>query len=474
METLNINRALTAEAGDAADREGLPTHKSAGGTQPRTSNRGLDWRVWLALIASVVLPVWYIGYGFVQYWSEVSYATSDLDIWLAALLKSVLYLAPVAFVGAGVLWAFNKARQSGIERLPNNMPIAQRAIEAPDWTPFAQQSMAAFYGVQTTWAEQSGLRSLNNLDLSNSPVKAPGSLADTPVPATPIDTTPIAPATWLAWLNRVPHVMLAAETGGGKTTLATHILASRLADVRAMAYIIDPGASGWGGLPSVGGGEDWASVKQAMTNVIALYQFRQKKRAEYLLKTDQELSHDYFAPLTVVMDEAYLAKLELGKGKGNIWDRFVPVLGSGARKVGISVILLTQTANVEDLAISGPLRENYTRIALDSGAARKFLEREEPDKARRVALLQAMQGQAYPAVTEQQGRCVLLDRTGLDQLPNLRGQASRTWQPKPASAPRTQEQDTIEMLRRLKADGYTREQARATGVQFTNSDWSEV
>ena len=45
----------------------------------------------------------------------------------------------------------------------------------------------------------------------------------------PIDVGPIAPDIWLGWLNLVPHVMLAAETGGGKTTTALHLLAPRLA-----------------------------------------------------------------------------------------------------------------------------------------------------------------------------------------------------------------------------------------------------
>ena len=51
----------------------------------------------------------------------------------------------------------------------------------------------------------------------------------------------------------------------------------------------------------------------------------------------------------------------------------MPILESEARKVGMCVALLTQTVNVEDIGLSAPLRENYTRLALGSAAVRKLI-----------------------------------------------------------------------------------------------------
>jgi hypothetical protein len=257
-------------------------------------------------------------------------------------------------------------------------------------------------------------------------------LAEKPVelPALPepLSVAPVAADTWLDWLNRVPHIMLAAETGGGKTTTALHLIAPRLANGETV-YIIDPNASGWGGLPSVGGGEDWRAVGAAMEAVIALYTERQQERARALVATQRELPHDAFGRLTVIVDEAYMAKQALDTGKESIWRRFVPILGSGARKVGISVVLLTQTVNVEDIGLSAPLRENYTRLALDSAAARKLIMAEEPDRARKAALLGALAGLKFPAVTERDGQCVLLDRSGFDRTPNVGRYAGQVWVP---------------------------------------------
>lgn len=286
------------------------------------------------------------------------------------------------------------------------------------------------------------------------------------------DVNAIPSAVWLSWFDRVPHVMLAAETGGGKTTTALHILAPRLRAGEA-CYIIDPNASGWGGIPSVGGGEDWDAVSGAMGAVIRLYGERQQARAEALQTSGRELPHDHFPRLTVILDEAYMAKQALDTGKDSIWRRFVPILGSGARKVGISVILLTQTANVEDIGLSAPLRENYTRLALDSGAARKFIQMEEPDRKRKEALLAALSGVSFPAVAERNGQIVILDRSDLDKAPSLPRDV-QAWQPVMMAQKPNPHQALIHALRAAKEKGLTREQTRAMGLRFDNDLWSEV
>ncbi|MBX7251644.1 MAG: DUF87 domain-containing protein, partial [Candidatus Promineofilum sp.] len=69
----------------------------------------------------------------------------------------------------------------------------------------------------------------------------------------------VGPAAWLAWFDTRPHGLLAAETGGGKSTTAKAILKSRI-ERGEMVFILDPHSSDWFGLPSIGGGEDWGAV----------------------------------------------------------------------------------------------------------------------------------------------------------------------------------------------------------------------
>lgn len=428
--------------------------------------RRLPAQVWVLITVVTMAPVALALYGIYRAIGE----TTDRNPWIVNLFGMALFSVAFVAVLSIPAWLISRAvisiQHQRVIRTRHGVPVDVFRQLAHD--PLALEK-------QTIDLEVARAPYMLHPNLSTQSVTGMHQTAqDAPKLPTPIDVTPVPSQTWLTWLNRVPHVMLAAETGGGKTTLATHIVRARLDDPRASVYIIDPGASGWGGLPSVGGGEDWQAIKQAMINVIGLYMGRQKERAVKLEATGYELPHDFFPPLTVVLDEAFLAKLNLGSGKSNIWDRFVPVLGSGARKVGISVILLTQTANVEDLAISGPLRENYTRIALDPGAAVKFIQKTETDPTRKKALLDALQGQSYPAVTEQNGRCLLLDRSGMDLLPNMRGFVTRAWQPVPVAPPPTQEDETLAMLRRLKAQGVTRETARTMGHAFANDDWSKV
>ena len=184
-------------------------------------------------------------------------------------------------------------------------------------------------------------------------------------------------------------------------------------------FIIDPHSSEWLGLPSVGGGEDWPVVRRAMAVVYDEYQHRLELRETHKRETGAELDKAHFTRLTVVLDEANNARVALDTGKrGEItpWQQFVQVLGSGARKVNISVVLLCQSANVADLGISGPMRENFTRIALDTGAARKLIASDEANAERRRALYEALAGREFPAVAEFRGVVHLLDRTGLDRV----------------------------------------------------------
>lgn len=239
-------------------------------------------------------------------------------------------------------------------------------------------------------------------------------------PAQIIDAGPplLPPSEWLPWFDTRPHGLLAAETGGGKSTTFKAIIKSRI-ERGELVFLLDPHSSDWFGLPSIGGGEDWTAVWAGMQVVIGEYTRRMQERDQYLKHNGHELPHTHFPRITVLLDEANTAcrRLSIAKrGETSKWEQFAEALGSGARKVGLSIQLLAQSANVEDIGLSGPMRQNFTRICLDAATTKLMIRNEEMDASRKPDLYKALEGQAYPSTTVQSGRVVLLDRTGLDQI----------------------------------------------------------
>jgi hypothetical protein len=239
------------------------------------------------------------------------------------------------------------------------------------------------------------------------------------IEAETITTVPmLPPSEWLTWFDSRPHGLLAAETGGGKSTTVKAVLKSRM-DRGELVFLIDPHSSDWFGLPSIGGGEDWEAVWAGMKVVIGEYTRRMQERDLYLKQNGHELPHNHFPRINVLLDEANTAcrKLSIAKrGEETKWEQFAEALGSGARKVGLSIQLLAQSANVEDIGLSGPMRQNFTRLALDAATTRLMIQREETDAARKKELHEALVGVDYPATAQKNGQVILLDRRGLDQL----------------------------------------------------------
>lgn len=251
------------------------------------------------------------------------------------------------------------------------------------------------------------------------------------IEAETITTVPmLPPAEWLPWFDTRPHGLLAAETGGGKSTTVKAVLKSRI-DRGELVFLIDPHSSDWFGLPSIGGGEDWAAVWIGMQVVIEEYTRRMQTRDAYLHETGHELPHTHFPRLNVLLDEANTAcrKLSIAKrGEETRWEQFAEALGSGARKVGLSILLLAQSANVEDIGLSGPMRQNFTRLALDAATTRLMINREETDAQRKKELHEALVGVDYPATAVQRGQVILLDRRGLDQVGTPANARAALWQ----------------------------------------------
>lgn len=429
---------------------------------PRAAGWRLPAQAWLIITAACLAPVALV------LWAAYG-AVSELLLlapWVAPLSGALLVMSGLlALLGllAGLAargWV--SVQQARVVRSRLGVPVD--VVQQMRADPLALEQQALTLELAT--APYRLHPNLSTLSAPSAPKAEPAQIA-------PPEVQPIPSATWLRWIEAAPHVMLAAETGGGKTTTALHLLAPRLASGES-CFIIDPHASEWGGLPSIGGGEDWRAVADAMEAIISLYAARQQARATSLVEARRELPADHFGRLTVVVDEAFLAKQALDSGKESIWRRFVPVMGSGARKIGISLILLTQTANVEDIGLSTPLRENYTRIALDTSAARKLIIAEEPSRARREQLLSVLGGVRWPAVAEHAGQIELLDRSDLAATPSLDRYARQVWHAPLMPAREPADRVVIKAIRAAKARGWSREQARAAGLRFDNGLWSQV
>ncbi len=328
-------------------------------------------------------------------------------------------------------------------------------------------------------------KSVNSLSLNNT------STVNTPMLEAEIANTlkAISSEEWLTWINKQPHVILAGATGKGKTVTAKPIIAPRISAGEQL-MIIDPHADHWFGLDVIGGGENWSEIKTAIEQVTMEYQTRQQARETYRRINGKSMPVELFKRLTVVMDEGFLVSLHTNtapRGQISAWDQFIEVLGSGARKINISVVMLSQTANVEDLGVSGPLRENFTRIAVDNRAIKLMIKNEESDAQRRQQLYDALIGMAYPAVTVVDTSVVLLDRTGLDQVPDPHvtpannypfvrsSQGINNGHSNGFHSDGRNGHSIIDRLRVLRMSGVTREEARDDlGLVFSNEDWTNA
>ena len=202
----------------------------------------------------------------------------------------------------------------------------------------------------------------------------------------------------------------------------------------------------------------------------------------------------------MLIDEVPAIYLHLDKA----WKEFIKQLGSEARKVNISCVMLTQSPLVQDIGLNTSMQRNFRSVALDHACIRTLLDRAELNKARREVVAEKMSGQDFPAAVEFSGEVFLLDRSSLEhQRDHDLIQAS--WQGyelsvRPSASEEVAEigvfrgctdgrtrtdgeivvsdDDKLDLLRAMRADGKTRDQARDTlamlGVRFENADWTKA
>lgn len=475
-QNVNVNRASGYDMLDNMPAAGLADYHDAT-REYKPSYERPDWRVEVVrsaalgaavLLAWLLYAVWRLGYC----WGSRNAASCErldsAEPVLALLAIGLVVGLPAWRVALWGLaeWRLAQARAARVATTYNRWGDPQRIDVLLPLVEEARRYQLATELKRLT-APYETLHSINTYSPSNQPVK------DLPAPAETLALVP--PETWLAWVNEQPHTILAAETGGGKSTTAKAILAPRIGGGEQV-FIIDPHSDVWFDLPIAGGGENWTEVRQALDAVSTEYHARIAEREAHRRETGAALPPEHWTRLTVLLDEAFLARVHLDTGrKGEVtpWEGFTKVLGSGARKVRISILLLTQSANVEDLGLSGALRENFLRVALDSASARKLVLAEEASPERRKLLLGALEGQQYPAVCEYRGQVYALDRTGLDRVPAPRDARRAAWCP-PLVAPAAADDATLEILRSLRAAGWTRKEVRASGLQFDNDLWAQA
>jgi hypothetical protein len=298
-------------------------------------------------------------------------------------------------------------------------------------------------------------------------------------------------ADWLRWIDETPHLMIAGRTNAGKTTLASAILAERI-QAGDEALIIDPHdqPDKWFGVAAIGGGRRYDEILLMLDQVVA------EMDARYQAYNDGTPT-SAFSRLTVLVDEVpAIMDACLNEHRRIVdgrWSQFARKLGSEARKVRISVILLTQSPLVQDIGLNIQMRKNFSRIALGDETRRLLSEERNTD--RRKQLEELIRGQAHPAVMEYQSEIHVLNTADVPTLaqqdvrpfvrawrPSVRASAQPPTQTAPSGrtdSGRTLTQDRIklyliELARRGRSREWARQWAQDHGLRFENQLWTEA
>lgn len=146
------------------------------------------------------------------------------------------------------------------------------------------------------------------------------------------------------------HLMILAPTGFGKSTLAHYILDRLIGD----QIIVDPHATPrtWGGLPVAGQARNYEEIKVFFDLSLKEMNNRYQRRNE---------GDTSYPKLYILLDEFPAISKAIG---GDEFKEWVQVMLCEARKVNISLILLSQGKSVKTLGLEGQseLLENLTII----------------------------------------------------------------------------------------------------------------
>lgn len=180
------------------------------------------------------------------------------------------------------------------------------------------------------------------------------------------------------------HVLIAGPTNAGKSTAMREVLRTRGGNV----VVLDPHYSaeeGWGAARVVGGGRDYEAIRDYMDEMGRMLRERYEARAG---------GQTSFDPLTVAVDEMPAIVDAVGRDIEKMWRQWL----REGRKVGLFLVLSTQSMRVKTLGIEGErdLLENFTFALVLGETARREYPAVVNGMARPAALV--TQGRARPVV----------------------------------------------------------------------------
>lgn len=203
--------------------------------------------------------------------------------------------------------------------------------------------------------------------------------------------------------DKAPHILIAGESGTGKTTVAQAMLTERA----GLVVIADPkptrpGAHKWGGLESVTIDTD-GSYRSIEALFVAVLKEVDRRLAE------MRTSHKPFEPLTIVADE-WLTLLAKCPSAVKLYE-----IANIGRELSMRLIILSISDQVKSLKLDGrgDLRENFRFLRLGDKALTA-----NPDTTQ----------QERPACLEWRGKNVLIDVENLDKLAQLAAGRVKVWQ----------------------------------------------
>jgi len=196
------------------------------------------------------------------------------------------------------------------------------------------------------------------LSMSPAPVRVVPSASPAPVR---VETKLLSYPVVCQKLAAAVHVLIVGATGTGKSTAACSLLAQR-AQAGEDILILDPhaGPNDWHGTKAVGFGRDYEAIQTMMDHLLIEMTRRYEERSVNKDYTPQKL--------TIFVDEWPAIQSHCADAAA-----FMCEVAQEGRKVGMRLIILTQSDRVESLGLSGKgdVRENFTFVLLGEKALEK-------------------------------------------------------------------------------------------------------
>jgi len=182
---------------------------------------------------------------------------------------------------------------------------------------------------------------------------------------------------------REGHVLIAGETRSGKTTAMKAVLSQR-----ENVTVLDPhnDSATWpSGMKVIGGGRKFEDISDFLNTMQSEFDSRFEQRAR---------GRKQFSGLTIATDELPAIIAELGKDYGIIWRRWL----REGWKVGLYIVVCTQSTRVETLGIKGEgdILQNFAYV-ITLGKLAQSQYKDLTDGLDRPAVISSVDG-TYPVV----------------------------------------------------------------------------